>query len=98
MTLRQIACGLAVLAVVCVLTVFFFHAMEGPYSVVHGPVTALLSARAASGLRMSIVHAGLCAFLLWFGCALLLMTRARLLVTEFLAENISPESSRILRC
>ncbi len=52
-------CALAVVAVICVLAVFFFPAMEGPYSVVHGPVTALLSARAAAGVRMAIVRAGL---------------------------------------
>jgi hypothetical protein len=48
-----------VVALLCVLTIFFFPAMQGPYSVVHGPVTALLSARAADGLRMTIVQAGL---------------------------------------
>ena len=98
MSLRRIACGLAVLAVVCVLTVFFFHAMEGPYSVVHGPVTALLSVRAATGLRMSILHAGLCAFLPWFGCALLLVQWSVSLVAEFHAEDIVPASRGTLRC
>ena len=39
------------------LGIFFFPAMQGPYSVVHGPVTALLAARAASGLRVAIVRA-----------------------------------------
>lgn len=48
-----------VVTVLCVLTIFFFPAMQGPYSVVHGPVTALLSARAADGLRVTIVQAGL---------------------------------------
>src|SRR5579859_4790155 len=59
MTPGRIGCALAVVAVICVLAVFFFPAMEGPYSVVHGPVTALLSARAAAGVRMAIVRAGL---------------------------------------
>jgi hypothetical protein len=57
MTLNRIGTLLALLAVICVLTVFFVHAIQGPYSVVHGPVTALLSARAAVGLRMAIMHA-----------------------------------------
>ena len=43
----RIGCELAVLALLCVLTVYFFPAMQGPYSVVHGPATALLAARAA---------------------------------------------------
>jgi len=98
MTVRRIACGLAVLAVLCVLTVFFFHAMEGPYSVVHGPVTALLSARAATGLRMSIMHAGLGVFRLWFGSALALMTWAAWPLVEFEPEDIISDTSRILRC
>ncbi len=61
MTVGRIACALAVLAVVCVLGIFFFPVMNGPgpYSAVHGPVTALLSVRAAVRLRMIIVHTGL---------------------------------------
>jgi hypothetical protein len=58
MTLGRIGFALALVAVLCVLTVFFFHAIQGPYSVVHGPVTALRSSRAAAGLRTAIVHAG----------------------------------------
>ena len=51
MTPGRIACVLAVLAAVCVLATFFFPGMEGPYPAVHGPVTALLSLRAATRLR-----------------------------------------------
>jgi hypothetical protein len=51
--------ALAVVAVLCVLMIFFFPAMEGPYCAVHGPVTALLSLRAAASLRMRIVRSGL---------------------------------------
>jgi hypothetical protein len=50
---------IAVLAVLGVLGVFFFPAMQGPYPVVHGPASALLSVRAAAGLRLAIVRAGL---------------------------------------
>ena len=59
MTSGRIACALAVLAVVCVLTVFFFPAVQGPYSAVHGPVTVMRAARAAAGLRMAVERAGL---------------------------------------
>lgn len=54
MDLSRIVSALAVIAAICVLTIFFFPAMQGPYSVVHGPVTALLAARAAAGLRTAI--------------------------------------------
>jgi hypothetical protein len=49
----------AVLAVLGVLGIFFFPAMQGPYPAVHGPVSALLSVRAAAGLRLAIARAGL---------------------------------------
>jgi hypothetical protein len=54
----RIVCALAVVAVVSVLSIFFFPSLQGPYSVVHGPVTALLSFRAATVLRNAIVRAG----------------------------------------
>lgn len=50
---------LAVLATLCVLTIFLFPVMQGPYSAVHGPVTALQAARAAARLRVAIVQAAL---------------------------------------
>ena len=50
---------LALLATLCVLAVFFFPGIEGPYSAVHGPVTALLSVRAATVSRFALVHAAL---------------------------------------
>jgi hypothetical protein len=61
MSHSRIAGCLALLSVACVLAVFFFPAVQGPYSVVHGPVTALHSVRAATSLRMMIYHAGLSA-------------------------------------
>lgn len=60
MILRRIGWELAVLAVLvvlCVAVVFFFPAMNGPYSAVNGPVTALQSAQAAARLRVAIVRA-----------------------------------------
>ena len=55
----RIGSELAVMAVLCVLMIFLFPAMQGPYSVVHGPVTALLAARAAVRLRIAIVQGAL---------------------------------------
>ena len=60
MILRRIGWELAVVAVLvvlCVAVVFFFPAMDGPYSAVNGPVTALQSAQAAARLRVAIVQA-----------------------------------------
>ncbi len=51
-----IECELAVLAVFCVLAIFLFPAMQGPYSAVNGPATALQSARSALRLRTAIVQ------------------------------------------
>lgn len=59
MTSGRTASELAVLAVLCVLTIFLFPVMQGPYSAVHGPVTALQAARAAARLRVSIVQSAL---------------------------------------
>jgi len=53
----RIGCELAIVAVLCVLTIFLFPGLQGPYSVVHGPVTALLAARAAARVRIAIVQA-----------------------------------------
>lgn len=54
----RIVCALAVMAVLSVLSIFFFPSLQGPYSVVHGPVTALLSLRAATMMRNAIASAG----------------------------------------
>lgn len=54
----RIVCALAVMAVLSVLAIFFFPSLQGPYSVVHGPVTALMSFRAASMMRNAIARAG----------------------------------------
>ena len=50
-------CELAVVAALCVLMIFLFPSMQGPYSVVHGPVSALLAAQAAARVRIAIVQA-----------------------------------------
>lgn len=52
----RMGCELAVLTVLCVLMIFLFPAMQGPYSVVHGPVTALQAARTAARLRIIMVQ------------------------------------------
>ena len=55
----RIGCDLAILAVLCVLSIFLFPAGHGPYSVIHGPVTALQAVRVAGRLRLAILAAAL---------------------------------------
>jgi hypothetical protein len=58
---NRVAMAFALVSVVCVLAIFFFPAGQGPYSVVHGPVTAMHAARAAAGVRLWVAKAGLTA-------------------------------------
>ena len=62
MTLGRIGCDVAVLAVLCILTIFLFPALQGPYSAVHGPVTSLQSLRAARRFWSSIIQAALASY------------------------------------
>jgi hypothetical protein len=97
MTLGRIGWELAVLAVLCILTIFLFPAAQGPYPVVHGPATALQAARAALRARLAIVQAALNSL----GCSLLsplvVLCWLSLSNTEFQSAHL-PESSAILRC
>lgn len=52
----RIGCELVVLAAFCVLAIFLFPAVQGPYPAVNGPVTALQAARAAIRLRILIMQ------------------------------------------
>ena len=87
------------MAVLSVLAIFFFPSMQGPYSVVHGPVTALLSLRAATMVRNAIVKAGQsvkesCAR---FSSGLPLWTAQAVSATE-LPASLSLASGSVLRC
>ena len=93
----RIGCELAVLTVLCVLMIFFFPAMQGPYSVVHGPVTALQAARAAAHLRTAIVQG---AFNSLGNCPispLVVLSWMALPSAEFQLISL-PELNSILRC
>lgn len=99
MTSGRIEGTLVAIAVLCVLTIFFFPTIQGPYSVVHGPVTALLSVRAAAALRTAIVRAGLNAVrsCLSFARLALLMSGMVIPILIF-AASPDPGSDLILRC
>jgi len=91
-----IGCELAVLAVLCVLTIFLFPSVQGPYSVVNGPVTALQAARAAVRLRKGIIQAALrsLGYLLIVPVGFSWMSRAQ----AELHLGILPECAAVLRC
>ncbi|MFZ3343455.1 MAG: hypothetical protein WA609_06070 [Terriglobales bacterium] len=59
MTSGRTGAELAVLAVVCILTIFLFPVGQGPYSAVHGPASALEAARASARLRITIAQSAL---------------------------------------
>ena len=54
---RPFGFELVILSIVCIIGIFLFPASAGPYSAVHGPVTALLAVRAAARLRWAMVRA-----------------------------------------
>ncbi len=55
----RIGCELAVVAALCVLSIFLFPCVQGPYPAVHGPATALQAMRGAARLRLTILAAAL---------------------------------------
>jgi hypothetical protein len=97
MMVSRIGWELALLAVLCVVVVFFFPAMQGPYSAVHGPVTALQSAQAAARLRLAIVQAVLNTFRNYRISVPLGMNCAADLFEEFLWPSLA-ECDTVLRC
>ena len=98
MTSDRITSALALLAVVCVLAVFFFPAVQGPYSVVHGPVTVMHAARAAAGLRMAVARAGLNCVRRHDAAAVVLMPSATGHATECRLSALATGTGIALRC
>jgi hypothetical protein len=93
----RIGCELAVMAVLCVLMIFLFPAMQGPYSVVHGPATALQAARAAARLRTVIVQGAFNSLGNCLISPLVVLSWMSLSAPEFQSIGL-PEYNTILRC
>ena len=93
----RIGCELAVLTILCVLMIFFFPLMQGPYSVVHGPATALQAARAAARLRIVIVQGALNSLGSFLISPLVILSWMLLSHAEFRSVSV-PEYNTILRC
>lgn len=92
------AFGIALLAVLCVTLVFFFPAMQGPYSAVHGPVTVMHAARAAAGLRVAVARAGMHAVRTHTRTALLLSPAVTVPKTELETSASVAAGGISLRC
>jgi hypothetical protein len=93
----RIGWELPTLAVLCILTIFFFPGVQGPYSVVHGPATALLAARAAVRARIGIVRGAWKLLADRLTLPLVVFGRISLSEAVFHAAALS-ECSAILRC
>jgi hypothetical protein len=94
---RQIGWEIAVLAVLAVLAVFLFPGVQGPYSVVHGPVSALQAARAAVRLRVAIVQSALTSLANGM-ISIVVVLSWMLLSNQESQSDVLPEYSSILRC
>jgi hypothetical protein len=97
MMARGYLCRLVLLTSVCVLSIFFFPAGQGPYPAVHGPITALQSLQNSSQLLFSFLLAGCLV------CASFAASTAdivwRVLVKRGIAGPATPaESSPVMRC
>jgi hypothetical protein len=97
MVTGQIKWEVVVLTVLCVALIFFFPATRGPYSAVHGPVTALQSAHAAAHLRIAIVQAALSSFRNHGIRLLLSVSCMAVLYAEFHSASLA-DFQTILRC
>ena len=94
---RRIGCEVAVLAVLAVLAIFLFPSVQGPYSVVHGPASALQAARAAVRLRIAIAQSALSSLANAVFSAVVIVSWMSLSNPKFQSIG-SPEYSSILRC
>jgi len=88
---------LTAVAVLCVAAIFFFPAIQGPYSAVNGPVTALQSAQAALRVRIAIVQ-GAFSLVGNFQIPFLVLSTTVLVMRTEPRAPVCIDSSTILRC
>ena len=93
----RIGCELALVTVFCVLMIFFFPLMQGPYSVVNGPATVFQAARAAARLRIVIMPGALNSLGNFLISPLVILSWMLLSQAEFRSASL-PEYNTILRC
>lgn len=56
---RQLSYEFVLVVILCTVALFLFPAVQGPYSAVHGPVTALLSLKARVFLCLALLLAAM---------------------------------------
>jgi hypothetical protein len=93
----RIGCELAVVTGLCVLMIFFFPLLQGPYSVVNGPATVFQAARAAARLRIIIMQGALSSLGNFLISPLVILSWMLLSQAEFRSVGL-PEYNTILRC
>jgi hypothetical protein len=93
----RVGSELVSIVLVCLLAIFFFPGGQGPYSAVHGPVTALQAARAAARLRIDILQAALIYFRNCVASPLLMFCGITYSHAELPPMNLV-DCSTILRC
>ncbi len=93
---RHLGYQFAILATFCALAIFLFPAANGPYSAVHGPVTALLSFRAKLKLCLGLALAisQLSGRMVRDGFVALGAAREK----AMLPNSVIPERISVLRC
>jgi hypothetical protein len=92
----RIACKLAVITVLCVVSLFLFPAAQGSYTSVHGPVTALQSVRAVLRLRLAMIAATLSSSALLLSSAA--VSRIHALFAALMPDSAFPDFTSVLRC
>jgi hypothetical protein len=93
MRFSHLACELAIVAILCILSVFFCPASVGPYPAVHGPVTAL---QALGNFIKLCCAMAVAAFALREYVPILFRGGGRCRWSFLLPDSLSPRS--ILRC
>jgi hypothetical protein len=93
---RQLSYEFALVAILCTVTLLLFPAVQGPYSAVHGPVTALLSLKAKVFLCLTLL---LAAMHLFACCVAVCHLALRIsLDGPFLLAAFDSEHAAVLRC
>jgi hypothetical protein len=92
----RIGYKVSVVAVFSVLAIFLFPTVHGPYSAIHGPVTALRAVHAAASLRLAILAAAVTVSSVFRVSSLEMLSSFELFGSEFRA--VPPSESTILRC
>lgn len=93
---RQLSYEFVLVAILCTVALFLFPAVQGPYSAVHGPVTALLSLKAKVFLCLTLL---LAAMHLLARCVDVSHLALRIPVDElFFPVSFDSEHAAVLRC